>query len=440
MVKPIPYFLAWLCLIHLTLFAVVLFLKKDNRAANRVLGLFMLILAYIHFTHILLFENLIARLHWFNEFGFLLLYLEGPLFLLYTSYMTGLPVDWKRRAWSHALPFIAPALYIISFLFRDTASIERYYAGVMEKEPADATALLALVTAQMAVYMIWSLRLLYQYNKRIQDKAYNAIMSLKWLYILTLVLLFFSVAGVPLMLVFIPSDISVLFIYMPVITLIIYLTLFYKSINFPGTAYEKKLIRAEEREKISRDMHDEIGSGITHIALLSEIARKSPGVNPGQLDEISGNARRLAENLREIVWGLNSGDDTLDSMLARMRRYIADYLEAAGISYTIMFPADIPDIEVSYELRRNLMLVLKEALHNIVRHSGADKAEVSVTLLNDRFSLRISDNGMSPELPETPKGNGLRNMKKRTELIGGRFSVSMEQGKGTSLFFEDIRL
>jgi len=440
MLKSIPYFLAWLCLIHLTLFAVVLFLKKDNRAANRVLSLFMLILAYIHFTHILLFENLVVQLHWLNELGFLLLYLTGPLFLLYTSYMTGQPVDWKRRAWLHVLPFIAPALYIISFLFRDTASIERYYAGVMEKEPADATALLALVTAQMTVYMVWSLRLLYQYNKRLRNKAYNAIMNLKWLYILTLILLFFSVVGVPLMLLFIPSDISVLFVYMPVITLIIYLTLFYKSINFPGTAYEKKLIRTEEREKISRDMHDEIGSGITHIALLSEIARKNPDMNPRQLDEISGNARRLAENLREIVWGLNTGNDTFDAMLAHMRRYITDYLESAGIDCTIKFPEATGDTEVSYELRRNLMLVLKEALHNIVRHSQADKAEVSITLINGYFSLVVSDNGLSPDLPEVQKGNGLLNMKKRTELLGGRFSIHMKRDCGTILLFENIRI
>jgi len=434
----VPYYLAWICMIHLTLFACILFFKKDNRKANRTLGLFMLILASIHLSHILMLSGRAYRFHWLNELCFLLLYFEGPLYLQYTADMTGGRISWKRHAWLHLLPFVPPLLFVASFAFKDPAFVRAYYDIALTRQPPEAVFLLAVVTIQMTCYMIWSIRVLRRYDRRIRGESYRRVMSLRWLYLLTLILLGFSLVGVPILLVLIRSDISVLYIYMPVITMAIYLVLFYKSINFPGTEYEKKLVREQEREKISRDMHDELGAGITRIALLSEIAKREPAADARQLDEISGSARQLAHNLREIVWGLNPQNDTFDNLMAHVREYTAGYLDDAGITSRIYFPEHIPDTRISHELRRNICMVLKEALHNIARHAQASHVEMVLKTAQHHFSLYITDNGRGFDAEHAAAGNGLRNMRMRTELSGGRFSVVPRQDAGTTLSLEYI--
>ncbi len=432
------YYLAWICLIHLALFSGILFLKKDNRKANRTLGFFMLILASIHLSHVLILSGKVYQWHWLNELCFLLLYLEGPLYLQYTADMTGTQINWKRRLWIHLLPFVPPALFFVSFAFKDPDFIRSYYDAARIQQPVEAMVLLSIVTLQMTVYMIWSLQVLRKYNDRIHNQSYHQVMSLQWLYRLTLTLLFFSLFGVPLLLLFVHSDLSVLYLFMPVITMAIYLVLFYKSINFPGTEYEKKLIREQEREKISRDMHDELGAGITRIALLSEIAKREPAADAQQLDEISGSARQLAHNLREIVWGLNPQNDTFDNLMAYIREYSADYFDNAGIHNRIHFPKDIPGHTVSHELRRNVCLIIKEAIHNIAKHAQASYAEITLQITGQHFSLYITDNGVGVNQGNQPPGNGLKNMRIRTEFLNGRFSVLPDNEGGTIISLEQI--
>lgn len=435
-----PYYLAWICMIHLMLFAGILFFKKDNQKANRTLSLFMLILASIHVTHVLVLSGAVYRLHWLNELCFLLLYFEGPLYLQYTADMAGERINWKRHAWLHLLPFTAPLIFVVSFAFKDPAFIRAYYDLALTRQPPEAMFLLTLVTIQMTCYMMWSLKILRRYEQRIRRESYHHVMSLRWLYLLTLVLLGFSLVGVPILLAFVHSDISVLYVYMPIITMAIYLVLFYKSINFPGTEYEKKLIREMEREKISRDMHDELGAGITRIALLSEIAKGEPPGNTSQLNEISGNARQLADSLREIIWGLNPQNDTFDNLIAYVREYATGYLEDAGITSNIHFPEPLPDLHISHELRRNVCMIVKEALHNIARHAAATHVDVVLKTNHSYFSLYVTDNGCGMIAKQTTKGNGLNNMRTRTERIDGKFTVTTNEGLGTTLAIEHVPL
>lgn len=427
-------------MIHLTLFASILFFKKDNRKANRTLSLFMLILASIHLSHILVLSGAVYRLHWINEFCFLLLYFEGPLYLQYTADMTGERIRWKHHAWLHLLPFLFPVMFVLTFAFKDPAFIQAYYDLTVTRQPPEALLLLLVVTIQMTCYMIWSLRILRRYRHRIHKEAYYRVMSLRWLSLLTYTLLAFSLVGVPAMLLLIRSDISVLYIYMPVITMAVYLVLFYKSINFPGTEYEKKLIREQEREKISRDMHDELGAGITRIALLSEIAKSEPVADVRQLNEISGNARQLADSLREIVWGLDPKHDTFDNLMAYVREYATGYLDTASIDHRICFPEEIPDTPISHELRRNICLVVKEALHNIVRHARASAVKITLEMHQRHFSFYITDNGCGFCAETVSGGNGLKNMHIRTERSGGRHSIISAPETGTRLAFEFIPL
>lgn len=433
------YYLAWICMIHLSVFSIILFFKKDNRKANMVLAFFMLILASIHVSHLLLLSEKIYDYHWLNEFCFLLLFFEGPLYLWYTSLMTGIPINWKKNLWLHLLPFVAPLWFMASFAFKTHAEIISYYEQAMLTQPFDATMVLAIVTLQSIVYWLWSINLLKQYNNRLRNKIYKNIMSLRWLYILTILLLLSALVLVPLLLWLIQSDISILYIYMPLITMAVYLALFYKSINFPGTEHEKKLIRELIREKISRDMHDELGAGITRIALLSETAKKGSVINDYKcFEEISGNARQLADSLKEIIWGLSPENDSFISMIAYLREYMSEYLEDAGIEYIICFPNEVPEVTVSHETRRNLSMLVKEALNNMVKHSKADKAQIALELKKSSFSFSISDNGIGFVLGTENKGNGLINMEKRVRKIGGEFYLKSAPGKGTRIQIKEI--
>lgn len=368
-----------------------------------------------------------------------MLFLEGPVYLRYTALMAGESIDWKKHVWLHVLPFVFPMLYIVSFVFKTPDEIITYYQAAKKVQPLDATIVLFVVTVQATVYWFWSINILNRYNKRLAPKNYKSQLSLQWLAVLTAVLIISSLVIVPALLFFIQSDISVLYIYMPVITMTIYLTLFYKSINFPGTEYEKRLVREQVRQRISRDMHDELGAGITKIALLSELAKKNSHEEDLKLDEISGNAKRLSENLKEIIWDLNPESSLFSNMLSYIREYASDFLYDSGIDYFIDLPDNVEDFVVSYEAKRNLMMIIKESLHNILKHSEANKVVLELKRINGSFTLNIEDNGKGMSSQEGNGGNGLKNMAIRASQIGAGFTY--KSGKtGLSISVDNINL
>lgn len=433
------YYLAWICIIHLSVFSFILFFKKDNKKANVTLAIFMLMLVAIHASHLLLLTDMVYKYYWLNNLCFLLLFLEGPVYFRYTTLMAGAVIDWKKYLWLHILPFLFPVWYIISFLFKDALEIKTYYQYAKHVQPLDATIVLAVVTIQAAVYWLWSVKILNQYNKRLKSKLYKSQLSLQWLTVLTIILLISALLVVPMLLFVIQSDISVLYIYMPVITMTIYLTLFYKSINFPGTEYEKRLIREQVRQRISRDMHDELGAGITKIALLSELARKNNEEDDLKLSEISGNAKRLSENLKEIIWDLNPESSLFSNMLSYIREYASDFLYDSGINYFIELPNQEPDFIVSYEAKRNLIMIIKESLNNILKHSGANQVNLRLEAVDGLFLLTIEDNGKGIGHPKGSQGNGLKNMAIRASQIGADFTYQSNNG-GLSVRVKNINL
>ncbi|HEU4717562.1 MAG TPA: two-component regulator propeller domain-containing protein, partial [Bacteroidia bacterium] len=197
---------------------------------------------------------------------------------------------------------------------------------------------------------------------------------------------------------------------------------------------EKLRAIEKERNRISRDMHDDLGSGLTKIAILSEVAKKQV-VNDSakkQIDTISESARNLVDNLNEIVWALNPENDNLQNLVAYIREYADHYLETFGIAFHCETPAEIPAVHLSEEKRRFLFLVVKESLHNIVKHANATKVETLFSFADGKISIVIGDNGKGFEISEArPMGNGLKNMRKRMESIGGMYTIASEPGKGT---------
>jgi len=202
---------------------------------------------------------------------------------------------------------------------------------------------------------------------------------------------------------------------------------------------EKQNAINRERLRIAKDMHDEVGASLTRISILSELA-KNREEDPqeslsiiSRISEISGN---VVDEMSEIIWAMNPKNDTLDSFTSYLRRYASEYLESADIDCHFQFREEVPSYPMNAELRRNIFLVAKESLHNIVKHANASLVVLSLEFTRDKLELGIRDNGCGFD-PEkmAGTGNGLINMQKRAQELGGSFNISSEKGKGTFITF-----
>ena len=186
----------------------------------------------------------------------------------------------------------------------------------------------------------------------------------------------------------------------------------------------------EERNRISADMHDDLGAGMTTIRLYSELAKnKLPENSIPEIDKISSSANELLNKMNAIIWSMSSSNDSLGNMIAYIRSYAIEYFENTGINCHISIPADLPNIEVIGEIRRNVFLVVKEALNNILKHSKATDVEITLTRIDNDLILYIQDNGIGIDLDKLRLfGNGLKNMKKRMADVNIEFSIENKNG------------
>jgi signal transduction histidine kinase/ligand-binding sensor domain-containing protein len=195
-----------------------------------------------------------------------------------------------------------------------------------------------------------------------------------------------------------------------------------------------------ERTRIARDLHDDIGASLTHIALLSELAQKDfdkPSKARGHIDQIFRNARTLVRSLDQIVWTVNPKNDTLDLFIAYLCTYAPDYLQSAGIRCRLDVPVDVPAMPLPSEVVHHLYLAVKETLHNVVKHAGATEVWLRLRLAAETITLTIEDNGRGFQIGDkaAPDADGLGNLNRRLREIGGRCQQRSEQGKGMTATF-----
>lgn len=190
----------------------------------------------------------------------------------------------------------------------------------------------------------------------------------------------------------------------------------------------------EERERISADMHDELGSGMTTIRLMSEIAKSKLKDNiPVEIEKISSSANDLLNKMNAIIWSMNSSNDTVDNLISYIRSYTTEYLDGTPILCKIQTPEIIPHIEISGDKRRNIFLCLKETLNNALKHSQATQMTIQFEI-TDSLLIRIRDNGVGIDPDKiTTFRNGLKNIERRMHSIGGTFSLHAENGTETKL-------
>lgn len=196
---------------------------------------------------------------------------------------------------------------------------------------------------------------------------------------------------------------------------------------------ERKMVilaaQQEERNRISADMHDELGSGVTAIRLLSELVKAKMKDNTApEIEKISQSANELIGKMNTIIWTMKSANDSIDNLIAYVRNHAAEFFDNTDIVCQVIPPDTIPPVEISGEKRRNIFLCIKESLNNIVKHANASRVEIFFSV-DQHLQITIKDNGRGLNTAEIRLfSNGISNMRKRMENIGGSFSIDNHNG------------
>lgn len=200
---------------------------------------------------------------------------------------------------------------------------------------------------------------------------------------------------------------------------------------------EKLKLVNDERIRISKEMHDDLGAGLTQISLISEAAKqiyKEGGYPQEELKNISATSRQLIENVSEIIWAMNPEFDTISGMFAYLREQLGKLLEYSGKSYELNFPENYTEGKISNIRRKNISMLLKEAVNNSIKHSHASSVFVKLSIIGNTLHMEVKDNGHGFDTTTVSCGNGLKNFTYRSALIGGSAKI-ISHARGTEIYF-----
>jgi signal transduction histidine kinase len=200
-----------------------------------------------------------------------------------------------------------------------------------------------------------------------------------------------------------------------------------------------------ERTRIAQDLHDEIGADLTNISILSTLACQT-GIEKAQRAkhclEAANAARQTIRAFDEILWSVNPKNDTLHSLSDYICRYAEETLASAGINYRFHLDESFPSMLLPPNCRHGLLLAVKEALHNVIKHASAKRVDIQCGMETERvFLVRVADNGCGLDLsaratvPHRREGLGLENLRRRLEELGGECRIESAPGQGTQVTF-----
>jgi signal transduction histidine kinase len=201
---------------------------------------------------------------------------------------------------------------------------------------------------------------------------------------------------------------------------------------------ENELGKVELRDRLARDLHDDLASTLGSISLfatsLSSKLKRAPREVRELIDRIGAMASDSVDTISDIVWSVSPERDTMSQLLTRMQDFASQLCTAHGIQYELIMSPGPVELWLNPEVRRNLYLVFKEAIHNAVRHSGARKITVEAGITGATFKLQVRDNGRGFRTARRPgRGHGVRSMEKRALSIGANFKLETSPGSGTSV-------
>jgi signal transduction histidine kinase len=202
---------------------------------------------------------------------------------------------------------------------------------------------------------------------------------------------------------------------------------------------EQERALERERSRIARDLHDDLGSLLTRISLLSGLLQADRD-NPAQIEthaaKISQSANQTVRALEEIVWAVRPGSDSLQSLIEYISHFAKELFEGDAAHCRLDLPQDLPAQPLPPDVRHNIFLIIKEALTNALKHAGAKEVQVQVKVSNNVLEICVHDDGKGfteNATPEEGKRHGLGNMRSRAEAMGGTLTVQSEAGKGTTI-------
>jgi ligand-binding sensor domain-containing protein/signal transduction histidine kinase len=188
------------------------------------------------------------------------------------------------------------------------------------------------------------------------------------------------------------------------------------------------------RQRIAQDLHDDIGTNLSAIVVASQVIHQQQRANSDvlhQVTDIGGIALRTQELMRNIVWMLNPKNDTLQEFVGRMKHECV--LLFQGITYSFSAPGGNLPGRVTLDFKRNVFLIYKEALNNIVKHAGATRVDVRIEFVNDLLIVQIHDNGVGFDPGNPHRGSGLVNMRARADRLGASLRILSSPGEGSTI-------
>ena len=195
--------------------------------------------------------------------------------------------------------------------------------------------------------------------------------------------------------------------------------------------YEQQILSQSIRDKIAGDLHDDIGSTLSSVTILSELAKQKYGEATPLLERISKNISSIQENMSDIVWAINPKNDRFTNIIQRMSQFAVELLESKNIILNFTADDSLLSLSLPMEKRRGLYLFYKEAINNCAKYSHATKVDVHLSKNENIVCLVITDNGKGFDTNKNYKGNGMATMYKRAAELNGSLKINSALEEGT---------
>jgi len=191
------------------------------------------------------------------------------------------------------------------------------------------------------------------------------------------------------------------------------------------------------RSNIARDLHDEIGSALTSISILSKVSKLSLKTDYEKsetlLQKVIDQSRKMQQNVNDIVWTIKPGNDRMENMVAHMRDYLARTLEPAALNFSFTVDESLLQQTIGMPHRRDFFLIFKEAINNVLKHANAKNVFITLRYCNEKIHLKVHDDGIGLDSGRIKSGNGLQNMKARASLLNGEIQIYNDIEGGCSV-------
>ncbi len=199
----------------------------------------------------------------------------------------------------------------------------------------------------------------------------------------------------------------------------------------------RRLLEVEETpRRTADDLHDDIGAKMSSIALMVDMAGRSGRLTEEErqrLAEAAQSARQVVDDLRDTVWLIDAGHDQLSDLILRMEKVARHMLQGTGHRIIRPDAAAVPPAALGMEMRRHVLMIFKEALHNTLRHSQASHVEALIDVRGGTLAFEVTDDGQGFNEAAVEAGHGLASMRRRARRIGGHLDVDSQPGQGTSV-------